>query len=79
LKGGFIFQDLRHAFITDMRRAGVDRTVTMAITGHAITDMNQRYDVVEDSDKLKTVRKLEAYRNAMVIPAIVDQGGFLFR
>ena len=72
LKGGFIFHDLRHAFITDMRRAGVDRTVTMAITGHAITDMNQRYDVVEDSDKLKAVRKLEAYRNGGVIPAIVD-------
>jgi hypothetical protein len=64
-----------HAFITDIRRAGVDRTVTMAITGHAITDMNQRYDVVEDSDKLKAVRKLEVlYRNAMVIPAIVDHG-----
>jgi len=44
----------------------------MAITGHAITDMNQRYDVVEDSDKIDAIRKLEAYRNAMVIPAIVD-------
>lgn len=36
IKGGFIFHDLRHTFITDMRRAGVDRSVRMAITGHAI-------------------------------------------
>ncbi|RJQ70865.1 MAG: site-specific integrase [Desulfobacteraceae bacterium] len=62
VKGGFIFHDLRHSFITDMRRAGVDRTVRMAITGHAIRDMDQRYDVVEDSDKLVAIRQLEVYR-----------------
>ena len=71
--GGFIFHDLRHAFITDMRRAGVDRTVRMSITGHAISDMDQRYDVVDDADKLDAIRKLEIYRNAEVFPAIVDQ------
>ncbi len=54
---GVHFHDLRHTFITDMRRAGADRTVTMAITGHAITDMNQRYDVIEDSDKQKAITK----------------------
>ncbi len=62
VKGGFIFHDLRHSFITDARRAGVDRTVRMAITGHAIRDMDQRYDVVEDEDRLAAVRMLEAYR-----------------
>ena len=63
-KGGFIFHDLlRHAFVTDMKRAGIPRTVTMAITGHAITDMNARYDIVEDFEKLDAVRLLEKFRN----------------
>lgn len=62
-KGGFIFHDLRHTFVTDMRRAGVARTVTMAITGHAITDMNARYDTVEDFEKLEAIRSLEKFRS----------------
>jgi integrase len=63
-KGGFIFHDLRHTFITDMRRAGVPRTVTMAITGHAITGMNERYDTVEGWEKLDAIKKLGAYRES---------------
>ena len=63
-KGGFIFHDLRHTFITDMRRAGVARTVTMRITGHAIRDMNERYDTVDDSDMFEAIRMLEKLRNA---------------
>lgn len=69
--GGFIFHDLRHTFITDMRRAGVDRNVTMAITGHAIKDMNQRYDVVEGWEKTRAIKGLEAYRRSEA--AKVDQ------
>jgi integrase len=64
-EGGFIFHDLRHTFITDMRRAGVPRTVTMSITGHAIKDMNERYDTVEDWEKIDAVKKLSAYRKSV--------------
>jgi integrase len=63
VKGGWIFHDLRHTFITDMRRAGVPRTVTKSITGHAITDMSERYDVVSDEDKLEAIRRLENHRD----------------
>jgi hypothetical protein len=44
----------------------------MAITGHAIKDMDQRYDVVDDADKMLAIRKLENYR-ADVVSADVDQ------
>jgi integrase len=64
VKGGFIFHDLRHTFITDMRRAGVPRTATMSITGHAISDMNERYDTVDEADKLEAIRLFEKLRNA---------------
>ena len=76
VRGGFIFHDLRHTFVTDMRRAGVDRTVRMAITGHAIHDMDQRYDVVEDSDKFEAIRRLESYRLEVTKVANGDQERF---
>jgi hypothetical protein len=39
----------------------VPRTVTMAIMGHTITDMNARYDTVEDWEELEEINKLAAY------------------
>jgi len=33
----------------------------MAITGHAIRDMNERYDFVEDWEKLEAIKKLEVF------------------
>ena len=57
--------DLRHTFITGMRRAAGSRTVTMPVIGHAIKDLNERYDTVEDWDKLEGVDKLRAYRESV--------------
>jgi len=34
----------------------------MAITGHAIQDMNQRYDPIDERDMLEAFAKLDAYR-----------------
>jgi hypothetical protein len=59
---GFIFYDLRRTFITDMRDAGVGRAVIMSVTGHADRDMHDRYNPVDDGDKLETIKELEAYR-----------------
>ncbi len=54
-----------------MRRAVVNRNVTMSITGHAIQDMNQQYDTIEDWDKIEAIKKLESYRRNKA--AKVDQ------
>jgi hypothetical protein len=37
----------------------------MSITGHARKDMDDRYNRVADSDKLKTISQLEAYRESV--------------
>ena len=37
----------------------------MSITGHAIKDMNERYDTVEDWEKIDAVNKLSAYRKSV--------------
>ena len=65
VKNGFIFHDLRHTFVTDMRKAGVSKSVRMSITGHAEKDMDDRYNRVDDNDRLLAIRKLEEYRESI--------------
>lgn len=48
--GGWTFHDLRHTFITNMRRAGVPRNVRMTVSGHASAEMHDRYDTVNQDD-----------------------------
>lgn len=55
----FRFHDLRHTFVTNMRRAGVPETVIMKITGHKTRSMFARYDTIEPSDCKEAMRKLE--------------------
>ena len=60
-----------------MRRAGVPRTVTKSIMGHAIRDMNERYDTVEDWEKLDAIGRLETYRRN--VDQTVDQENLTYR
>ena len=62
VKDGFTFHDIRHTFVTDMRKAGVSKSVRMSITGHAPKDMDDRYNRVDDNDKLQAISQLEADR-----------------
>lgn len=61
--GGFIFHDMRHGFATYARKAGVPRNVIMAIMGHSggKRDMNIRYDLVDESDLVAAIERLENY------------------
>jgi len=46
----FRFHDLRHTWTTNARRAGVDRTVIMKLTGHRTLSMFTRYNSVDEDD-----------------------------
>jgi integrase len=50
VNGGFTFHDLRHTFNTNMRKAAVDRSVIMQITGHSTESMFRRYNTVDEAD-----------------------------
>ncbi len=63
-KDGFIFHDLRHGFVTDMRKAGAEKSVRSSITGHATKDMDDRYNRVDNKDKHETIRKLETFHQS---------------
>ena len=60
-KNGFTFHDLRHSFNTNMRKAGVQESVIMAITGHSTREMFDRYNTVDIDDTREAVNKLEMF------------------
>lgn len=61
-KDGFVFKDLRRTAKTNMRKAGIDRNLRMAIFGHSDgSDMESRYDAVDESDLVRAIDLLESY------------------
>jgi integrase len=58
VKDGFVFYDLRHTFNTYMRKAGVQESVIMSITGHSTREMFDRYNAVDEDDKQEAMEQL---------------------
>lgn len=75
VKDGFIFHDLRHTFNTNMRKAGVQESVIMEITGHSTREMFDRYNTVDVEDGKEAVRRLESFldRETKNIDQNIDQ------
>jgi integrase len=57
----FRFHDLRHTFNTNMRKAGVDQSVIMKLTGHKTAAMFHRYNTVDAADAKEAYRKLDGF------------------
>jgi integrase len=47
VQDGFVYHDLSHTFNTFMRKAGVEESVMMEITGHSTREMFDRYNPVQ--------------------------------
>ena len=58
---GLCFHDFRHTAITNMRKAEVNISVIMAISGHKNMAMYRRYNRVNLSDGREVMRKLQVY------------------
>lgn len=56
-----VFHDLRHTFVTDMRRAGVDYFRIMAITGHKTMSAFKRYHTIDHQDLHHAIGQLDTY------------------
>ena len=59
-KDGFVFHDLRHTFVTNCRRAGIDAITTMRMVGHSSRAMYDRYNTVTAEDAKEAFEKLNA-------------------
>ena len=73
VKGGFIFHDLRHTFNTYMRKAGVQETVIMDITGHATREMFDRYNTVDEDDGRKAIDQFSDFLDYFDHPVDQDE------
>ncbi len=71
VKGGFIPHDLRHGFVTYMRKAGIDKSVIMELTGHSTDAMFHRYNEIDGDDRRKAMDRLEGFLKGEY--ATVDQ------
>jgi integrase len=56
-----VFHDLRHTFVTNMRRAGVDYFRIMAITGHKTMLAFKRYHTIDHQDLHQAIDQLDTY------------------
>ena len=58
---GFVFHDLRHTAITNMRRAGIDPLTIMEISGHKTMVCFTRYNSFRETDLRAAVEKSNTY------------------
>lgn len=61
IPGGFTFHDFRHTYVTNMRRAGVQESVIMKITGHSTHAVFQRYNLVDESDAKVAMQQFQNF------------------
>jgi integrase len=59
------FHDLRHTFVTNARRAGIDYFRIMAITGHKTMAVFKRYNTIDQQDLQGAIRQLDTYMDTM--------------
>jgi integrase len=58
------FHDLRHTFVTNARRAGIDYFRIMAITGHKTMAVFKRYNMVDEVDLRQAISQIDTYMDA---------------
>jgi integrase len=66
----FRFHDLRHCAITKMRKAGVNDTVIMSISGHKSYSMFKRYNRVDQKDRLNALEQVERFNDTVMTRAV---------
>jgi integrase len=63
---GLIPHDLRRSAVRNMRKAGVDQSVAMSISGHKTISVFQRYNIVDVKDKQAAMGKVEQFNASLM-------------
>jgi integrase len=56
-----VFHDLRHTFVTNMRRAGMDYFRIMGVTGHKTITAFKRYNTIDEADLRQAMRQMDTH------------------
>ena len=55
------FKTLRRSGVRNLRRAGVDGTVAMRITGHKTASVFRRYNIIDENDLRQAMKATTKY------------------
>jgi len=66
------FHDLRHTFVTNARRAGIDYFRIMAMTGHKTMAVFKRYNTIDRQDLQTAIAQLDTYMDTMKATLLQD-------
>ena len=68
----FRFHDLRHCAVTNLRKAGVNDSVIMSISGHKTYAMFKRYNKIDRRDRLEAMKQLVKSKDTNKTLAVRD-------
>jgi integrase len=69
----FRFHDLRHCAVTNLRKAGVNDSVIMSISGHKTYAMFKRYNRIDRKDRVDALKQVERQFDTDMTPALTNQ------
>ena len=64
----FRFHDLRHCAVTNLRKAGVNDSVIMSISGHKTYAMFKRYNRIDRKDRVDALKQVERFKDTAMTP-----------
>lgn len=62
---GFLFHDLRRTTVRNLRRATIDRPMSMKITGHKTENVFERYNIIDEADMVNAADKAATYMDKL--------------
>ncbi len=69
----FRFHDLRHCAVTNLRKAGVNDSVIMSISGHKTYAMFKRYNRIDRQDRVNALKQVERQFDTDMTRAVSGQ------
>ena len=68
----FVFHDLRHTAVTNMRRAGIDHLTVMKISGHKTMSVFKRYNTIDEDDLRAAATRMDTYMDTKEKSALIQ-------